>query len=166
MRKENTFNQGLDENLICRSLEFFATQKIGMTEGKCIRKRGITVLNGMTLFVYCLLSGVAHAECVPTPDCASIGYTATSCETASLKCPFDTSKLYCLPCDSSYKYDCSGANITGGVGSACGGKYVSCSCSGGGTFNNGVCPQSCTVGMIYYSDKSCSSTYVLYENIL
>ena len=31
MRKENTFNQGLDENLICRSLEFFASQKIGMT---------------------------------------------------------------------------------------------------------------------------------------
>ncbi len=98
-----------------------------------------------------------YAECTPTPDCASIGYTETSCEGDSLKCPFDTSKLYCIPCDSSFKYDCSGENITGGTGSACGGKYVSCSCSGGGVFRDGVCSQSCTVGMIYYSDKSCST---------
>ena len=106
-----------------------------------------------------IMTGTAHAECTPAPDCASIGYTETSCEGDSLKCPFDTSKLYCLPCDSSYKYDCSGDNITGGVGSACGGKYTSCECSGGGEFNNGTCSQNCTVGMIYYSDKSCSSTY-------
>ena len=146
MRKENTTNQGLDENLICRSLDL--AYQLG----------GMTVLNGIT-FLFCLLSSVAHAECVPTPDCASIGYTETSCDGGFLRCPFDTSKLFCVPCDSSYKYDCSGDNITGGVGSVCGGKYVSCSCSGGGTFNNGACPQSCTVGMIYYSDKSCSSTY-------
>jgi len=113
---------------------------------------------GMTV-VFCLLSTTAHAECTPTLDCASIGYTETSCETTSLKCPFDTSKLFCIPCDSSYKYDCNGDNMTGGVGDACGGKYASCACSGGGEFNNGSCPQSCTVGMIYYSDKSCSSNY-------
>ena len=100
---------------------------------------------------------LANAECTPTPDCASIGYTETSCEGDSLKCPFDISKLYCIPCDSSFKYDCSGDNIVGGTGSACGGKYVSCSCSGGGVFKDGVCPQSCMVGMIYYSDKSCSA---------
>ncbi|MBQ8436195.1 MAG: hypothetical protein IJX20_00940 [Alphaproteobacteria bacterium] len=113
---------------------------------------------GMTMLC-CLLSSTAHADCTPTPDCASIGYTATSCDGDSLKCPFDTSKLFCIPCDSSYKYDCTGDNSTGGVGDACGGKYASCACSGGGEFNNGTCPQSCTVGMIYYSDKSCSSTY-------
>ena len=38
---------------------------------------------------------------------------------------------------------------------------MSCTCSNGGTFTNGVCEetvvaQNCTVGMIYYSDKSCS----------
>ena len=105
------------------------------------------------------MAGVANAACTPTPDCANIGYTETSCEGDSLKCPFDISKLFCVPCDSSFKYDCSGANMTGGVGSSCGGKYMSCSCSGGGTFNNGECPQqaNCTVGMIYYSDKSCSA---------
>ena len=88
------------------------------------------------------MTGVANAACTPTPDCASIGYTETSCEGDSLKCPFDISKLFCVPCDSSFKYDCSGANMTGGVGSSCGGKYMSCSCSGGGTFNNGECPQA------------------------
>ena len=104
-----------------------------------------------------LFSFNAYAECTPTPDCASIGYTETSCEGDSLKCPFDITKLYCIPCDSSFKYDCSGDNITGGTGSACGGKYVSCECSGRGVFNNGTCPQSCMVGMIYYSDRTCST---------
>ena len=105
--------------------------------------------------------GVANAACTPTPDCATIGYTETSCEGKFVRCPFDTSKLFCVPCDSSFKYDCSGANITGGIGTSCGGKYMSCTCSNGGTFTNGVCEeiavaQNCTVGMIYYSDKSCS----------
>ena len=98
-----------------------------------------------------------YGECTPTPDCASIGYTETSCETDYLACPFDSTKLKCMPCDSSYRYDCSGDNITGGTGSACGGKYVACECDGGLPFNNGICPQNCTIGMIYYSDKTCSA---------
>ena len=103
------------------------------------------------------MTGEVKAACTPTPDCASIGYTETSCEGDFVRCPFDISKLYCIPCDSSFKYDCSGANMTGGVGTACNGKYAFCACSGGGEFSNGVCPQNCTVGMIYYSDKSCSN---------
>ena len=105
-----------------------------------------------------LFSFNAYAECTPTPDCASIGYTETSCEGDSLKCPFDTSKMKCIPCDSSFRYDCSGDNITGGTGSACGGKYVSCECSEGSVFKNGACAcdDSCTVGAIYYSDGTCS----------
>ena len=104
-----------------------------------------------------LLSFNVQAECTPTPDCASIGYTETSCEGDSLKCPFDITKMMCMPCDSSFRYDCSGENITGGTGSACGGKYVACECEGGLPFNNGICPQSCMVGMIYYSDRTCST---------
>ena len=105
---------------------------------------------------------IANAECTPTPDCASIGYTETSCEGDSLKCPFDTSKLFCVPCDSSFRYDCSGENITRGTGSACGGKYVSCECSEGSVFKDGVCAcdDSCTVGAIYYSDGTCSACVV------
>ena len=107
-----------------------------------------------------------YAECTPAPDCASIGYTETSCEGDFVKCPFDTSKLFCIPCDSSFKYDCSGENITGGTGSACGGKYVSCECVTNYIFDNGscICPEiaeaDCLVGAIYYPDGKCSNDYV------
>ncbi len=100
-----------------------------------------------------------YGECTPTPDCDAIGYTETSCETKSVKCPFDTSKLFCIPCDSSFQYDCSGENITSGIGSACGDKYVSCECSSTDyVFSNGecICNTSCSVGAIYYSDGTCS----------
>ena len=106
-----------------------------------------------------LFSFNAHSACTPTPDCASIGYTETSCEGDSLKCPFDITKMMCMPCDSSFRYDCSGDNIVGGTGSACGGKYASCECVAGASFSSGdcVCSTSCIVGAIYYSDGSCSS---------
>ena len=80
------------------------------------------------------MTGEVKAACTPTPDCASIGYTETSCEGDFVRCPFDISKLYCIPCDSSFKYDCTGANITGGVGTPCNGKYMSCACSSGREF--------------------------------
>ncbi len=87
---------------------------------------------------------IANAECTPAPDCASIGYTQTSCETLSLKCPFDQTKLYCFPCDSSFQYTCSNPNEYGN-GTSCKGKYKSC------------CNTSCSIGNIYYSDGTCNS---------
>jgi len=129
-------------------------------EGDCYKKMSPRMTIMMWILVSSLtMTNMAQAECTPAPDCANMGYTETSCNGDSLKCPFDISKLFCIPCDSSYKYDCNGDNMTGGVGDACGGKYASCACSGGGVFNNGSCPKNCTVGMIYYSDKSCSSSY-------
>ncbi len=100
-----------------------------------------------------------NGECTPTPDCASIGYTETSCETLSIKCPFDQSKLYCFPCDSAYQYTCSGVNIIGGSGVTCNGKFAQCECIAGAIFNKGICicDNSCSVGNIYYSDSTCSS---------
>jgi hypothetical protein len=62
--------------------------------------------------IVALFSFNAYAECTPTPDCASIGYTETSCETDYLACPFDNTKLKCMPCDSTYRYNCVGENIT------------------------------------------------------
>ncbi len=44
-----------NDMLICRCLEFFASQKIGMT------------------MIFGLLSTTAHAECVPLPSCAEVG---------------------------------------------------------------------------------------------
>ncbi len=119
-----------------------------------IGKIGVVVIGLVPFNVY--------GECTPTPDCASIGYTETSCEGDSLKCPFDITKMMCMPCDSSFRYDCSGENITGGTGSACGGKYVSCECSEGSVFKDGACAcdDSCTVGAIYYSDGTCSACVV------
>ncbi len=114
----------------------------------------------------CLFPFSTFAECTPTPDCASIGYNQTSCEGDYLACPFDSTKLKCLPCDSSFRYDCTGDNITAGIGNACDGKYVSCECSGGLTFNNGICicPNitsiECLVGTIYYPNGKCSNDYV------
>ena len=100
------------------------------------------------------------AECVPVPDCTSIGYTETSCDGDSLKCPFDTTKLKCIPCDSSFRHSCTGENIKNPIGSACNNKYAACECIAGATFTNGecVCDTSCdTIGNIYYSDGTCSS---------
>ncbi len=97
--------------------------------------------------------------CTPAPDCADMGYTETSCSGKFVRCPFDTSKLFCAPCDSIYKYSCLGNNILGGSGVSCGNKYVSCECVAGAIFMNGdcICDTSCRVGNIYYSDNSCSS---------
>ena len=106
------------------------------------------------------ITNEVRAICTPKPDCASIGYTETSCKTNYLACPFDNTKLKCMPCDSIYRYDCSGDNIISGVGSVCNGKYASCSCIAGAIFKNGscVCDTSCThIGNIMYSDSSCSS---------
>ena len=101
-------------------------------------------------------------ECVPVPDCAAIGYTETGCDGNSVKCPFDTSKLKCIPCDSSFRYSCSGDKIQNPIGAACNNKYVSCECipNAGYYFKNGecVCDTSCdTIGNIYYTDGTCSS---------
>jgi len=140
-------------------------------EGDCYKKMSPSMTIMMWILVSSLtMTNMAHAECTPTLDCASIGYTETSCETTSLKCPFDTTKLKCLPCDSSFKYDCNGDNITGGSGTTCNGKYVSCECASGTTFNNGECVcgeftlTDCLVGTIYYSNGKCSNDYISCQN--
>ena len=137
-------------------------------------RRYCHVASLLTMTMVGLFSYNAHATCTPAPDCASIGYTETSCETKSVKCPFDTSKLFCLPCDSSFQYSCVGDNITGSTGSACGGKYASCECdtSLGYYFAKGVCacsdiiPTNCTVGAIYYADGRCSDDFVPCRNAI
>ena len=123
-----------------------------------IGKIGIIVIGLVPFNVY--------GECTPTPDCADMGYTETSCSGKFVRCPFDTSKLFCAPCDSKFQYTCSGDNITGGIGSACGGKYVSCECATNYIFDNGscICPEiaeaDCLVGAIYYPDGKCSNDYI------
>ena len=100
-------------------------------------------------------SGNAWAQCVSTQDCATLGYTKTSCPNGGVKCPFGN-KWFCsssgdtytenecmeLACDKlGFKYTCSGSNISGGKGISCNGKYTSCNCSSGYEFTNGTCKE-------------------------
>ena len=143
-----------------------------------LRKRGMTV--GLWILISNVsMATMVRAECTPTPNCAEIGYTATSCSGVSLKCPFDTSKLFCIPCDSTFKYDCnetgqvgkgdacngkyqecacdsaykytcSGTGYSGGSGTACDGKYASCTCRSGYAWNGSACTASCTSSSYNY----------------
>ena len=124
----------------CSSLDL-AYQLTAMTRREYSRDCHVASLLAMTAILF---SFNAHATCTPTPDCATIGYTETSCENKSVKCPFDTSKLFCVPCDSSFQYLCNNTNEYG-LGNSCGGKYQFC------------CNTSCSVGSIYYADRSCNS---------
>ena len=122
---------------------------------------------GIVWIFCCLFSFNAHATCTPTPDCASIGYTETFCETKSVKCPFDTSKLFCIPCDSSFQHTCNANYMIKGIGNSCNNKYVSCECVSGAVFKNDecVCDRSCKMGNIYYADGTCSSCLETNKNI-
>lgn len=54
------------------------------------------------IFIYSLsillTSTTVYAQtCTPTPDCGTLGYTKTASECGeSVKCPFDTSKVFCV----------------------------------------------------------------------
>ena len=105
--------------------------------------------------------------CTLNQDCTSLGYKQQTCPERTIKCPFDTSYVYCISCQSEYKYTCSGTNITGGLGTTCGGKYSKCTCADEYTWDetNGECI-SCTIGALYYSDGTCSSSKVSGKTLL
>ena len=111
---------------------------------------------------------LTSAQCVATQDCATLGYTETSCSGGSgVKCPFGN-KWACFKSESEICNDlgftltCTGTNQTGGGGKACNGKYNYCSCTDGYVWQNGACKQStpdysdCAIGALFYSDNTCS----------
>ncbi len=114
-------------------------------------------------------SGNAWAQCVSTQDCATLGYTETSCPNGGVKCPFG-SKWFCASSEITPKQctelgftlSCTDTNQTSGGGKACNGKYNYCSCADGYEWQNGACKQStpdylgCVVGALFYSDNTCS----------
>ena len=59
-------------------------------------RKGFT-LRGMTvLFFLACFPPLAQAEtCTATPDCKTLGYTETSCPDGGVKCPWNTSLMYC-----------------------------------------------------------------------
>ena len=103
-----------------------------------------------------LIPTITFAQCVATQDCATLGYTETSCNGGKgVKCPFGN-KWACLTSDSEieqqfcdkygFKYTCSGTGYSKGVGTACNGKYTSCTCSNKYNWSGSAC-------------KSCGSSY-------
>ena len=63
-------------------------------------------LRGMTvLFLLACFPSVSQAEqCTPTPDCKTLGYTETSCPDGGVKCPWNTSLMYCPQCKQKDVY--------------------------------------------------------------
>ena len=112
------------------------------------------------------------AQCTENTDCASLGYTETSCPDGGLKCPLGN-YWYCPAeqCSPDYQYTCTGTGYTGGSGEACDGKYTSCTCADGYEWKDGTCQEilkpewgkcngsakNCNIGDIVYSDGTCSS---------
>ena len=132
---------------------------VTMEESPRVRKCPIITILMWILTSSVSMSNTVKAVCTPTPDCAAIGYTESSCDGKFTRCPFDTSKLFCVPCDSAYRYTCTGDYATRASGTACQGKYAGCECVAGAVLGETTyeCDTSCSVGNIFYSDGSCSS---------
>lgn len=96
-----------------------------------------------------LTAGVATAQvCATQPTCEGLGFTQKASDCTGnlvLKCPFDTSKVFCggSACDSSYIY--SSCNEGKGTCSECGGLYKYTSCNSGWELNSlrDCVPSSC-----------------------
>ncbi len=103
--------------------------------------------------------GLAFGQCVPAQDCATLGYTASSCDGGKgVKCPFGNG-WFCagdeasICAENGFKYTCSGTGYAGGAGSDCGGKYAQCTCASGYAWKDGACQQQALNGAqgdLYY----------------
>ena len=122
------------------------------------------------------ISAIAQTPtCTATPDCASLGYTQSSCpENNGVRCPWGDAWFCTKTCsEMGFNYTCSGTGYASGAGSACGGKYVSCECAEGYVWENGSCVEyspewgtctglaaNCSLGDILFSDGTCSANTV------
>ena len=77
-------------------------------------------------------SGNAWAQCVSTQDCATLGYTETSCPNGGVKCPFGN-KWFCggdsttICKQEGFTNACTGAGQFG-KGESCANLYKQCDC--------------------------------------
>ncbi len=112
-----------------------------------------------------LIPSLTSAQCVATQDCATLGYTETSCSGGNgVKCPFGN-KWACFKSESEFCNEygftqtCTGTNQTGGASKACNGKYTECTCATGYEWKDGNCQQQILNGAqgdLYY----CNGTVV------
>ena len=123
-----------------------------------------------------LIPSLTSAQCVATQDCATLGYTESSCSGGSgVKCPFGN-KWACFKSDSEvcekygFTQTCTGGQI--GVGKACNGKYTECSCAFGYIWNDSSqkCEYdyktNCIIGALYYADGTCSQDKISSKTLL
>ena len=56
------------------------------------------ILWGGALLTFCssTLTTAEELECTATPNCETLGYKQTSCSGKGIRCPFDSSKLFCI----------------------------------------------------------------------
>ena len=128
-----------------------------------------------------LIPQTINAQCVATQDCATLGYTETSCSDGSgVKCPFGN-KWACFKSESEYEQEfctkygftqtCTGTNQTGGGSKACNGKYNICKCATNFTWNTDTksCEANtanCVIGALYYNDGTCSQDKLSSKTLL
>ena len=110
------------------------------------------------------LSTVAQTTCTATPDCASLGYTQSSCpDNNGVRCPWGD-KWFCSSSETEicskygFKYTCTGTGYSGGAGTACGGKYTACTCSSGYSWSAGSCVRRCSSPYVW-NGSSCVCSY-------
>ncbi len=131
-----------------------------------------TLLLGTSLS---LIPQFVNAQCVATTDCATLGYTETSCPNGKgIKCPFGNT----WACPSTedeicakygFKYDCSGTGYASGVGQTCNNKYTSCTCASGYEWKDGKCekipePEAAVLGQCTGYAKNCKIADILYTD--
>ena len=138
-----------------------------------------TYLYLSTAIVGVMIGGNTWAQCVSTQDCATLGYTETSCPNGGVKCPFGD-KWFCASTEITpeqctelgFTQTCSGTNQTGGASKACNGKYNICKCATNFTWNTDTksCEANtancCVIGALYYSDGTCSQDKISSKTLL
>ena len=113
------------------------------------------------------LPQLTFAQCVATQDCATLGYTETSCNGGKgVKCPFGN-KWACLPTKESvckeegFTLSCNETGQIGG-GDSCNGLYKQCSCDSSYKYTctgTGYSGGSGTACGGKYTKCKCSSNY-------
>ena len=88
-----------------------------------------------------MVVGEACGQCVSSQDCASLGYTKSSCPDGNgVKCPFGNAWFCVDQCGIGFKYTCTGTGYgTQPASAACNGKYTSCVCADKYTWSGTAC---------------------------
>lgn len=126
-------------------------------------KKNIQYQFGASLFALAFSLGAslpaAAQTCVPPPSCDTLGFTKTAADCAGktiLKCPFDTTKVYCPGVEEQTKmYALGDTYYADGVAI---GKVIKLDCATGDTCSHGIVSTVGTrIGTFLEASQGCSS---------